>query len=103
MAHVTKPQPRRRSRTETGPLVGFGAFLAERRLRLGLTQVELADLADVGLSSVRTLEAGQASTTMAVALRVLDALGLSLLAVPQIDARTTGGDAVEVRGFGSER
>jgi transcriptional regulator with XRE-family HTH domain len=58
---VARQRPRRRLRDDTGPLAPFGSFVAERRRTLGLTQVELADLADVGVSSVRTLEAGQTS------------------------------------------
>ncbi|MEV6275890.1 helix-turn-helix domain-containing protein [Nocardia sp. NPDC051832] len=100
---MTRPRPRRRTRAETGPLADFGAFLIARRHLLGLTQLEVADLADVGVSSVRTLEAGETSPTLAVALRILDALGLSLAGMPQIDARTLTDDAVELRTSGTGR
>lgn len=89
---MTRPKPRRRARSETGPLVSFGAFLAQRRQTLGLTQLDLADLADVGVTSVRTLEAGQLSPTLAITLRVLDALGLTLAAMPRADAESLGSD-----------
>lgn len=76
-------RPRRRVRRTDVPLAGVGSLVTERRLTLGLTQAELADLADVGVSSVRTIEAGQVSVTLAVAIRVLDALGLALAVGPR--------------------
>ena len=72
--------PRRRKRddaTEVGQLV------TDRRLALGLTQAEIAELAGVGLTSVRTLEAGSDTLTLAVALAVLDALGLAVAIGPR--------------------
>jgi y4mF family transcriptional regulator len=72
--------PRRRRRDDE---TDVGRLVAERRLALSLTQAELADLAGVGLSSVRTLESGGDSLTLAVALAVLDALGLTLAVGPR--------------------
>jgi len=74
------PGPRRRHRDE---LSGVGRLVADRRLALNLTQADLADLAGVGVSSVRTLEAGADTLTLAVALAVLDALGLGLAVGPR--------------------
>ncbi|MET9492138.1 helix-turn-helix domain-containing protein [Nocardia sp. NPDC006630] len=94
---MTGSGPRRRPRIEAGLLAEFGAFIAERRHSLKLTQLEVAELADVGLSSVRTLEAGQASPTLAVTLRVLDTLGLALVSMPHADARALTDNTVELR------
>lgn len=70
--------PRRRTGRRTGNLAAAGELVRERRLQLGLTQVDVADLSGVGLSSVRALEAGKESVGLAIALDVLAALGLGL-------------------------
>lgn len=70
--------PRRRGKVRTGVLDEAGRTVLERRLQLGLTQADLADLAGVGISSVRGVEAGLDSVSLATALAVLDALGLAL-------------------------
>jgi len=77
--------PRRRGKNETGPLDEVGALATSRRLILGLTQHDLADLAGVGVSSVRTLEAGRETLTLAVMLRMLEALGLAVAVAPPSD------------------
>lgn len=86
---IVRSKPRRRPLSDTaGPLAAFGASVVERRLALRLTQLDLADLADAGVSSVRNLEAGRASPTLATSLRIMEALGLTLVSMPLADART---------------
>ena len=72
--------PRRRYKDD---MTEAGRLVADRRLALGLTQVELAELAGVGVSSVRTLEAGSEAMTLAVVIAVLDALGLAVAVGPR--------------------
>ena len=72
--------PRRRRKDD---LTDAGRLVADRRLALGLTQVEVADLAGVGVSSVRTLEAGSDAMTLTVVIAVLDALGLAVAVGPR--------------------
>lgn len=74
--------PRRRDKVRTGALLSAGQLVGERRIALGLTQAELADLAGASLSSVRRLEAGQDTVTLTVLLAVLDALGLAIAVGP---------------------
>jgi y4mF family transcriptional regulator len=78
---MSVPSGPRRRRKEN--LTEAGRLVADRRLALGLTQAELADLAGVGVSSVRTLEAGSDTMTLTVAIAVLDALGLAVAVGPR--------------------
>lgn len=83
---ASKATPRRRARASdsAGPLAALAATIVERRLALTLTQADLAALAGVGVAAVHKLENAQ-PTTMAVALRVLDALGLAVAVAPARD------------------
>lgn len=74
--------PRRRGATQPGPWGGFGAGLASRRRDLGMTQREAAELADVSISTVQSLEAGRGSPTLDSLAAVLAVLGLALVALP---------------------
>jgi DNA-binding XRE family transcriptional regulator len=76
-------QPRQRAHARHGDPTNFAPFIAQRRIELGMTQGKLALLADVGITSVRNAEAGKSSVSLAIAARILDALGLSLVAMDQ--------------------
>lgn len=75
-------EPRRRGPRDAGPWAGLGAGVARRRRELGLTQRDLADLADVSVSTVQGLEAGRLATRLGSLAAILDALGLTLTIVP---------------------
>jgi predicted transcriptional regulator len=51
----------------------------QQRQLLGITQMELAEVAAVSLRSVKLLEAGQANPTFKQLNQLLDALGLQLI------------------------
>ncbi len=68
----------------------------QRRHVLGLTQLDVADLADVSVSTVRNVEAGRVSPTLEVTLRVLNALGATLVGMPQASAELLPRDAVDL-------
>ncbi len=73
------PQPRRSAAPSDGPLAAVADMTAVRRRRLRLTQRQLAALADVGERSVQHIEAGKTSIQLNVLVRVLEALGLTLV------------------------
>lgn len=53
-------------------------LIQSRRKELGLTQIELADLADVSTRSLFELENGSNSMSLKRVLRILEALGLKI-------------------------
>lgn len=83
----SRSKPRRTVRAGRGSAGGLGAVAAERRRSLGLTQRELSLLAGVSERSVQALEAGKLSMRADILMNVLDALGLSLAAMPKSEAR----------------
>lgn len=60
----------------------FGVALRSRRKALGLTQEDLADLADVSLRFVHELEHGKQTVQLDKLLAVLNALGWHLAIAP---------------------
>lgn len=67
----------RSQRSISWPKTLASAVRAQRK-GLGLTQVELADIAAVGLAFLYELEHGKATVRMDKVIAVLDALGLEL-------------------------
>ena len=65
--------------TDIDSAESLGAALRADRKRLGLTQSDLALAAGVGLRFVVELEAGKPTVRLAQVLRVVDALGGSLV------------------------
>jgi transcriptional regulator with XRE-family HTH domain len=73
MPRLTPPtHPRHRSQ-----LVALGERLRSARLRRKLTQAILAERVGVALPTLRKLEAGDPSASLATVMRVLQALGLA--------------------------
>ena len=89
-------EPRRRGPREGGPWAQFGAGIARRRHELGLTQRDLADLADVSVATVQGLEAGRLATRLGSLAGILDALGLTLTVLPADRAARLDEDDAEV-------
>jgi transcriptional regulator with XRE-family HTH domain len=52
--------------------------LKDRREELGVTQVQLAELAAVGLRTVKELDAGKGNPTVRTILKLADVLGMEL-------------------------
>jgi HTH-type transcriptional regulator / antitoxin HipB len=61
----------------------LGAAVRRRRVELGLSQSDLADVARTTLRFISELENGKASAQLDGVLRVLAALGIELVARPR--------------------
>jgi len=53
-----------------------GKLLKERRKQLGITQLDLADLAGISANTLYKIERGQANPTMGVLFKLADVLGM---------------------------
>jgi HTH-type transcriptional regulator / antitoxin HipB len=62
----------------TRPLAQLATQVRDRRRALGLTQQELADLAECSPRFVRSLEGGKGTVRLDKVVDVLEALGLRL-------------------------
>ena len=73
---------KRRSRTAAADIAAqrgqFAAVVAARRRELGLSQVELGDLAGVSYRIVHNVESGRRGISLERLLVILDTLGLHL-------------------------
>ena len=58
----------------------LGPLVRARRQELEVTQIELADIARTGVRFISDLETGKRSVRLETVLKVLDALGLELVA-----------------------
>ena len=58
----------------------LGAILREERKRQGYTQVELAEIADVGVTYLINLEKGKQTAEIGKALHLCELLSISLFA-----------------------
>lgn len=62
---------------------GLGEVIRGERRRQGMTQTELAGLADVGVTFLSQLENGKDSAEIGKTLRVLTMLGIDVIAEPR--------------------
>ena len=58
----------------------FGAILREERKRQGYTQLELAEIAGVGVTYIINLEKGKQTAEIGKALHLCELLSISLIA-----------------------
>jgi transcriptional regulator with XRE-family HTH domain len=56
----------------------LGKAIMERRKDLGITQLRLAELADININTLYKLERGTANPTLEVLVRVANVLGMEL-------------------------
>jgi len=56
----------------------LGKLIKDRRLELGTTQQQIADLAGVSVNTLYQLERGQSNPTIEVLVKVVEVLGMEL-------------------------
>lgn len=52
--------------------------IKERRQLLGITQQDLADISEVGLRTIKQIEAGKGNPSIKTMIQLLDVLGMEL-------------------------
>jgi len=57
----------------------IGKTLKERRNQLGITQLDLSDLAGISANTLYKIERGQANPTLEVLFKLTDVLGMELI------------------------
>ena len=60
------------------PIQGIIKIIKERREELGVTQEQLADLAEIGLRTLKNIESGKGNPTLQTLQKIADLLGLEL-------------------------
>ena len=71
---VKPGRPRGAKTFESAPAIAFGQVVRERRLKLGLAQEELANLAQVERSHLGKIERGEHLPNLVMVLRIAHAL-----------------------------
>ena len=56
----------------------LGQTIIDRRKSLGITQTQLANLADVNINTIIKLERGNANPTLQILAKIADILGMEL-------------------------
>lgn len=56
----------------------LGDVIKQRRQKLGITQLTLAQLADVGINTIVAVERGEGNPRLKTLLSIIDTLGLQL-------------------------
>jgi len=63
-----------------------GTIVRARRKELGVTQLHLAELAEVNVNTIYKLEHGKGNLTLNVLAKILDVLGLEIKLVVKVNA-----------------
>jgi len=63
----------------------IGAVIRTRRKQLGMTQLDLAQIAGLQRQTISRVEAGNGAVTIATVARIAAVVGLDLMAVPRYD------------------
>lgn len=80
MQEQKRPRPGRPRGARTfdpAPALAFGRAVRERRLVMGISQEELADVVQVERSHMGKIERGEHSPSLSLIIRIADALSVS--------------------------
>lgn len=64
---------------------GIGKAIRTRRKQLGMTQLDLAEIAGLQRQTISRVEAGNGAVTIATVARIAEVVGLNLKVVPIYD------------------
>ncbi len=64
---------------------GIGAAIRTRRKQLGMTQLDLAEIAGLQRQTISRVEAGNGAVTIATVARIAAVVGLDLMVMPRYD------------------
>jgi HTH-type transcriptional regulator/antitoxin HipB len=63
----------------------IGAAIRTRRKQLGMTQLDLAEIAGLQRQTISRVEAGNGAVTIATVARIAAVVGLDLMVMPRYD------------------
>lgn len=66
-------------------LESIGAAIQTRRKRLGMTQLDLAEIAGLQRQTISRVEAGNGAVSIATVARIATIVGLDLMVMPRYD------------------
>lgn len=64
---------------------GIGAAIRTRRKRLGMTQLDVAEITGLQRQTISRVEAGNEAVTIATVARIAGVVGLDLMVMPRYD------------------
>jgi transcriptional regulator with XRE-family HTH domain len=67
----------------------LGGLIRRQRRERGLSQIELAEQANVARTAIQKLEEGRGTVTLDTAIRIVTALSLDLAVMPRVPAYGT--------------
>ncbi len=57
----------------------FAKIIKERRVVLGISQVDLAEIAEVGIATVKDIERGKGNPSLSTLVKIADVLGMEIV------------------------
>lgn len=57
----------------------FAKIIKERRAALGISQVDLAEIAEVGIATIKDIERGKGNPSLSTLVKIADVLGMEVV------------------------